>query len=389
MNKQEIGILKKQFKKDNYNLQIGTIYHFLIKKGGDVSYIDSIQFSRISDEEEQKILLNNFKKVLAEELDVKSFQISLKDDKSKQQLKGLKQSFDQEHLKELVEKIANKCNYPKDVDVTLVSGTYNDIPRMPKKRGRKSKAEKEMEEQAVAEGTEISYNYSFILATINLITPAKKCLNLDYKEQAIVGTNSTTRTINFSVPVEGFIYPLYTNQTEDSNGLLYYTKKKGEPNATFIYDILGGEICMTQKEQTGYFNTLLSELYEDQPISLEAISGIYDELNEMKQDYAGQEDNQEPLTVSPGELRHIFERNKVPNTSKILEFCEVHMSNQQFKVESILPGMVSKLVGESWSLNIENVHLRDKLSIEKDEKGGPYLKLAIRSNPMLDGLSIK
>src|SRR3954453_813619 len=80
MNKKDIANIRKEFKLDNYRMNILEIFNVYVKKESGEIYHHVSQPFQMLEQEAQELFLTNFKKVLTGNLDTKLFELKFRPD---------------------------------------------------------------------------------------------------------------------------------------------------------------------------------------------------------------------------------------------------------------------------------------------------------------------
>ena len=80
LNKKDIANIRKQFKLDNYRMNIREIFNVYVKKESGEIYHHVSQPFQMLEQETQELFLANFKKVLTGNLDTKLFELKFRRD---------------------------------------------------------------------------------------------------------------------------------------------------------------------------------------------------------------------------------------------------------------------------------------------------------------------
>lgn len=75
MNKKDIANIRKEFKLDNYRMNIREIFNVYVQKESGEIYHQVSQPFQMLEQETQELFLKNFKKVLTGQLDAKLFEL--------------------------------------------------------------------------------------------------------------------------------------------------------------------------------------------------------------------------------------------------------------------------------------------------------------------------
>lgn len=339
MNKKDIANIRKQFKLDNDLLKIFDIFNVYIRKeSSDIYHQESQPFSML-DREQQELFINNFKKVLTGQLDVKLFEVKFQseaEDHSRFILHDGLQTSDVEDWKEqmllMVEKMFKDVQYEMDVVVTFIRGEYFK----PTKR--------HSEEAEVSDNDEV-YTHPFILCSINKTEQPKKSLVFDFIEKEFKSSIVVDSIINLTSPMAGFLYPSFTEHSSDVNHVLYSASKANKPDYHFIENVLNGEDIMTAQDDKAVFEEIVKDVVGDQ-VDPYTLSNVYDEINRMMDE--GEEEEEDTPTLDYRDVERVLKVSGVEdvNTDKVeMAFQKViDNENYELKASSIVPNYNSKSI---------------------------------------------
>ncbi|MBQ3790857.1 MAG: DUF4317 domain-containing protein [Lachnospiraceae bacterium] len=142
--------------------------------------------------------------------------------------------------------------------------------------------------------------YDFILCSICPVKLSKAGLSYHIKEKMIM---ERIRDWVVDPPVKGFLFPAFTDRTDDIHGVLYFTKKADDVQPAFVDALFGAEAPLSAPEQRETFQTILEQtIGEDGDLTV--VKNIHEMLSEM---VIGNADNPEPLMIGKKEMRQVLE----------------------------------------------------------------------------------
>lgn len=339
MNKKDIANIRKQFKLDNDLLQITDIFNVYIRKeSSDIYHQESQPFSML-EREQQELFMNNFKKVLTGQLDVKLFEIKFQDqaeDHTRYILHEGLQADDVDEWKEqmllIVEKMFKDVQYEKDMVVTFIRGEYFK----PTKRSN--------EEAEVSDRDEV-YTHPFILCSINQTEQPKRTLVFDYIEKQFKSSVVVDSIINLASPKAGFLFPCFTDNSADVNRVLYSAGKANQPDYHFIEDVLNGEEIMTAQEDKAVFEFVVNEVVGGQ-VDTHTLSNVYEEINRMMDE--DEEEEEVTPTLDYKDVERVLKMSGVEdvNADKVEMAFQKVVDDEKYelKASSIVPKYTSKSI---------------------------------------------
>ncbi|AJA47875.1 hypothetical protein CPAST_c18050 [Clostridium pasteurianum DSM 525 = ATCC 6013] len=380
MNKKELADLRKEFKLNSYMMSIKEIYSIYLKKDNneiikkELSYFDMLEI------EIKELYLNNFKKVLTGTIDTKIFELdfnseNLEESTQKVLYKALNsEERVAEYADKIVEKISENYTYDTDIVINFVKAEYY--------KGSKKRRE-EIDESAADSVQAIQ----FILCSINKVDIPKRVLKFDYEERTFKPNSALDTTINLNSPLDGFMFPSFSDGNMDVNKVVYYSSKSKQLNLKFVEEVLNCSTKQTAVEEKERFNAILNDVIGDK-IKADAMQEIYEKINEKLEDNI---DEEEP-TVNMTEIKRVLEDSGVDNT-EILEssFEEICGGDYDFKVKNIIPDFRSK------SIKIENedtsisINPRDLSSVKQfiDKNGTRCLVIELSDDVEINGFKLE
>ncbi|WP_066072564.1 DUF4317 domain-containing protein [Neobacillus soli] len=333
MNKKDIANIRKQFKLDNYNLQIREIFNVYVQKESGEIYHHVSQPFQMLEQEAQELFLTNFKKVLTGQLDAKLFELKfIRDVEDSTQLflfEGLQQETTEdwkEYMLEIVVKMFASTVYEFDTVVTFIRGEY-------RKPTRKRNAETE------EGGDDEVYSSPFILCSLNKTDQPKRALTFDYIEKEFKSHNFFDPIINLDSPLSGFLFPAFNDNAADVNHILYYAGKANQPDGRFIEEVLNCEEIMTAQEDKDCFDFILKEVMGDE-VDTRVISNVYEEIDKLVQENQEKEESEIP-TLDSRDIERILTVSGVENVemAKVEHAIKKIVDDEkyEFKASSLVP----------------------------------------------------
>lgn len=333
MNKKDIANIRKEFKLDNYRMQIREIFNVYVKKESGEIYHQVSQPFQMLDQETQELFLSNFKKVLTGQLDSKLFELKFRRDveDSTQTIlfDGLHSDSSEdwnEYMLEIVAKMFSQAAYEFDTVVTFIRGEYRKATR---------KRDLESEEG----GDDEVFSSEFILCSLNKTDQPKKALMFDYIEQEYKPYNVMDPIINLQSPMSGFLFPAFNDNSADVNHILYCAGKANQPDFTFIEDVLNCEVIMTAQEHKDSFELILKEVIGDE-VESTIISNVYEEIDKVIQENEENEESETPM-LDYKDIERILTVSGVENvdTAKVEHAFKsvVDDEKHEFKASNLVP----------------------------------------------------
>ncbi|OMP68754.1 DUF4317 domain-containing protein [Domibacillus epiphyticus] len=382
MNKKDIAQIRKQFKAGNDLLKISDIFNvYIMKESSDIYHHQSQPFEML-DEDQQELFMNNFKKLLAGQLDEKLFELKFQRDAENNSQLILHQgllSGDVEGWKEQMLQIIGKMlvlrQYEKDIVVTFIRGEYF------KPMKRRNEEAEESERNTV-------YSHPFILCSINNTQEPKKELLFDYVEKEFKYHFVVDPIINLNAPISGFLFPCFTDNAADVNHILYSAGKVHEPDHPFIEEVLNGEETMTAKDDKIVFEEIIKHVTGDQ-LSTTALSNVYEEINRMIEE----NEEEEPPKLDSKDVERVLKMSGLEeiDSEKIESAYQKVMDDDKYEIKasSILPKYTSKSIKintKAANISISPQDLRYVRQILFN--GKRYLMIEVEEDTVIEGFTM-
>lgn len=337
LNKKDIANIRKEFKLDNYRMNIREIFNVYVKKESGEIYHHISQPFQMLEQEAQELFLTNFKKVLTGNLDTKLFQLKFKQDveESTQRIlfNGLHMASTdwKESMLQIVEKMFSHSVYEFDTVVTFIRGEY-----------RKATRKRDMVTEEG--GDDETFSSHFILCSVNRTDQPKKALLFDYIEKEFKSNNAVDPIINLTSPLSGFMFPTFSDNSADVNHILYCSGKANQPDITFIEEVLHCEDIITAVEDKDSFELILKTVIGDE-VDSKVISSVYEEIDKLVQENNEDEESEiESPMLDYRDVERILTVSGVENvdTARVEHAFKAVVADEthEFKASSILPKTV-------------------------------------------------
>lgn len=382
MNKKDVAQIRKQFKVDNELLQIKDIFNVYVKKESGEVFHHVNQPFKMLELQPQELFMDNFKKVLAGQLDAKLFELKF--------THGVKDStqtilFDalqvdsvedwKDAMLQIVEKMFNERGYTFDTVVTFIRGEY----RKPMK-----KRNKESEEG----GNDEVYSNQFILCSVNKTDQPKKALLFDYNEKEFKSNSVLDPIINLTSPLTGFMFPAFNDNSADVNHILYSAGKANCPDGLFIEEVLNCEEIVTAEEDRDTFEKILKKVI-GQKVDATTIANVYEEINKI----VTENEEEEAPTLDYRDVERILEvsgvtgvdADKVEHAFKDVADNE----NYELKASSLLPNYTSKSIKINTKVANVAVSPKDLKNLKQiTHNGKRMLVIEIEEDAVVEGFKL-
>lgn len=382
MNKKDIAHIRKQFKAGNELLKISDIFNvYIMKESSDIYHHQSQSFEML-DQDQQELFMNNFKKLLAGQLDEKLFELKFQREAQNNSQLILHQgllSGDvegwKEHMLQIVGKMLVLRQYEKDIVVTFIRGEY-------------FKPMKRRNEEAEESARDTVYSHPFILCSINNTQEPKKELLFDYVEKEFKYHFVLDPIINLNAPISGFLFPCFTDNAADVNHILYSAGKVHEPDHQFIEEVLNGEETMTAKDDKIVFEEIIRGVSGDQ-ISTSTLSNVYEEINRMIEE----NEEEEPPKLDSKDIERVLKLSGLEdiNSEKIESAYQKLIDDEKYEIKasSVLPKYTSKSIKINTKAANISISPQD-LSYVKQVlfNGKRYLMIEVEEDTVIEGFTM-
>lgn len=382
MNRHDVASIRKEFKQDNSRLKLADVVSIYVK--GDIKQIigtEKEHFERM-DAQKQELYIKNFKKLLTGPLDSKVFELEFSDNKLGQNptQRELLETLKSEHFLEKSEEIAlhimENCHFEGDFMITFLRG---EIYKPSKKAS--------VEDESGLD--DIVFSFEFFMGCVNPVTLPKTALKFDFEDRAFKADLPMDVTINLSSPLDGFMFPAWSDNSADVNKVVYYSNKANSPHMEFIEKVLGCEFQTTAQDEKAQFLEIVQEV-AGREIEPEKIASIYESVNFILTRNE-EEEIPEPASVGLKDMEKILQASGVENTQSLeTAFMKVTGTEKyEFKASNIVPkfnGKSIKIENNSVSISVSPQDLKNIKQVKKD--GRRYLLIEIDESLSLEGFEL-
>ncbi|OCA84209.1 hypothetical protein A8F94_15955 [Bacillus sp. FJAT-27225] len=333
MNKKDVSTVRKQFKTDNDKLEITDIFNVYVQKETSEIYHWQSQPFGMLEQFQQELFMDNFKKVLAGQLDAKLFDLKFKrgEEGSTQtvlydSLKTTDTESWMQRMLSIVEKMYDGLTYEMDTVVTFIRGEFKIATR----------ARNEDTEEG---GDDEVFSHKFILCSQNRTDQPKSSLVFDYIEKEFKANTSVDPIINLSAPMFGFLFPTFNQGSADVNHILYSAGKANQPSDRFIEEVLTCEPIHTAKEEKDSFELVLHSLIGEK-VETDVLANIYTEINKVIEESEESEES-EAVMLDYHDVEQILHDSGVKDVStEKVEFAFKNVldnEKKEMKATSLVP----------------------------------------------------
>lgn len=382
MNKKDIAHIRKQFKIGNDLLKISDIFNVYIMKESSEIYHHQSQPFEMLDEDQKELFMNNFKKLLAGQMDEKLFELKFQRDATNNSQLILHQgllSHDVEGWKDQMLQIVNKMlkdrQFEMDIVVTFIRGEY-------------LKPMKRRNEEAEESERDTVFSHPFILCSINNTQEPKKELLFDYVEKEFKYNFVVDPIINLNAPIGGFLFPCFTDHAADVNHILYSAGKVHEPDHQFIEEVLNGEETMTAKDDKIVFEEIIKDVTGDQ-LNTSTLSNVYEEINRM---IVENEEEEQPKLDSM-DVARVLKMSGLEdvNTEKVESSFQKIIDDDKYEIKasSVLPKFTSKSIKINTKIANISISPQDLRYVKQVQLSGKrYLMIEVEEDTVIEGFTM-
>lgn len=297
MNHTECAEIRNQIKPESKKMYISNVATAYITGLSGVPTIKSFQLRHFDDLSEEDALLHTkmLKKILSGKMgkSLMEYGFIRKEDGSSTQQKNLYnlnvgRLDDEQAVLAFLEDFAKSCgaSYTNGIYVTLAAFEYA-IPV-------KDKNDEENEEAAGG-------IYRFIILAVNEIKPAD--IGLYYNTDENIVENKTNNDLHvLPNPLDGFLYPVFTERQSDVNHVLYYTKDAKKPNDMLVENVLGAEVSLPHDQEKECFGKFLEDVCQDD-LDLDLYSQVFGNIRDM----VNESEEDELQTLSKEDMRGLLQ----------------------------------------------------------------------------------
>lgn len=275
MNKKEIAEIKKQFIPDNISIrEICTAY---VDYNKNVICSSVGQFLTLPEKEQFKYM-HILWKTLSGKLGKNLVQVPVVEERKKW-LDRIRKGM---YWKDMVDRIIETYGFAENYMIVLIRGIY-DIPG-------KSTAGDDMFDAS----DEV---YDYVMCSLCPVNTGAAVLTYDSEQNKI---KSREREFWVDEPVDGFLWPAFSDRSTDMDNMLIYKKSPEAKQIYLIESLTGRAELTTPKEERAEFEKMLQNVFEETP-DYQTMRTIFQNLYEVQIETA---DNPELVKVGKGEIKH-------------------------------------------------------------------------------------
>jgi hypothetical protein len=385
MNKKDLSAFRRQFKPDSYYLKLKKIYTAYVKKDNqNIMYAELSSFDMKS-EAEQEIYLGNFKKLLTGGVNIKLFELTFDDTAPENEGQALCRRIQDAEDQDFVDgcnayiaKLAENFNYDTDIVVSFAVGSYS---KPVGKKGRKG------EEESFDGFDDTTYGFKFILCSVSKADSSKRGIFYNAATERFEVNTTLNKDINFSAPIDGFMYPAIGDFGSDVNKILYYTAKAYDRNEALLENVLHCRYELTAREEKERFEEIL-RFVTGEKIKPEILKNIYEAVNEK---LAVCEEEGETATLDAGEIRDIFEECGIEDLSSFEEAYERAAEDGFIFRASSLIGTGARAIRIHSGVSDIDVSLENLGAVRQviNERGRKCLQIELGEDAEINGIALE
>lgn len=275
MKRLELNEIKKQF--TPAGCTIDRIAGCIANDEGEAVYEIKENFLYLPEEMMFKFF-EIFRKGLSGRKGKNIYSLEFKEDsRAKASLQHIRQTGlkDEETNEILFENIIDYCSIKGYSAIFVIHGIY-DIPG----KGTDNEAMEDASEEV----------YEYIMTAICPVTLSKPGLSWNREEGTMGEAN---RQWMIQMPSTAFLYPAFTDRSQDLDHVWFYTKNANDPEKALIDQVLGCKMFDTPSEQKEEFKRTVKG-GERCTYSMEQVKDLYRELQTLAEN---QKDSEEPITA--------------------------------------------------------------------------------------------
>lgn len=378
MNKKDISTVRRYFKQDCERLNISSIYNLYCKSESKKVLFEKKELFSVLEQNVQETYLKNFKKILTGALDTKVFELNFNKDVANDYQENflalIKNDLEAENVDKVVENILNNCSYDTDLLISLINCELA-IPTKNKKH------EEEDEEDKATE-----YSYKFVVCSVNKVQMVNPDLTLDVVKKEIA-LNSDMSTLIVKNPIEGFVFPVFSEGYTDVNKVLYNSPKANEFNMDFINNVIGCDKSLTAASEKEIFKKVLNNALGEK-ITTEVLHDVYEGIMTIN----AETPESISETVSIKDISKILEAKGVDNFDSIqnvLDQEDIKNPNFDFKVENVVPQKTKSIKFKNNNIDISlSANELDKIK-QVNNNGKKCLIIELNEDVEIEGFKLE
>lgn len=307
MNKKEIAEIKKQFIPDNISIrEICTAY---VDYNKNVICSSVGQFLTLPEKEQFKYM-HIFEKTLSGRLGKNLVQVPVVENGCKMWLDRIRKEMIWD---DMVTRIIETYGFAENYMIVLIRGVY-DIPG-------KSTAGDDMFDAS----DEV---YDYIMCSLCPVNTGAAVLTYDSEQNKI---KSREREFWVDEPVDGFLWPAFSDRSTDMDNMLIYKKSPEAKQIYLIESLTGRAELTTPKEERAEFEKILRNVFEKTP-DYQTMRTIFRNLYEVQIETA---DDPELVKIGKKEIKHALTLAEISD-QEMRRFETYYPEDRVFVLNNIL-----------------------------------------------------
>lgn len=225
--------------------------------------------------------------------------------------------------------------------------------------------------------------YEFMITAICPVHSTKAGLTLDTKSGRMV--NSGQIQIVDS-PVNGFLYPAFTDRQSNLSGMLYFTKKPEDVHEELIEALTGGKAPTTSVQQQNIFEKIIAEVTDDKA-DFEVVKNLHENLSQMTEEAKMQAEDKK---LSKEDIKDILKDAGVDNT-KLSDFDHIYERAGGSEETDFVPQNLMEI--DKFKIKAPDVEIKikpDKTGLVQKRKidGKNCIVVALEGDIELNGIQV-
>lgn len=279
---------------------------------------------------------------------------------------------EEEGVRKFIRGLTEAVDYTSNFYITLMACEYK-VPVLKKSDG-------EEDEEAGFDGN----IHRFTIVVFSEVSPAD--LGLYYNEAENRIEYKTQNDLHvLPTPLDGLIYPAFTDRQTDINHILYWTKNTKKPNSMLLENVLGVTDEMSHDQMSDSFSALIEDVAGEE-LNLEMYKKIVGSVRDVVKDEEAEDELQ---TLSKAEIRDILESSGIPENKMMLYSgtYDETIGEQEMKAINMVDTDKMQIKAADVTVNVK-AEAAYKVKTRMID-GGLYLCIAVDDGLKVNGLDIK
>ena len=292
MNKKEMAEIKKVFNTDNGFFTVEKILTAYVDAEDNLLY-SNVSNAYIIPEEELTLYMDTLKKVLNTNIGKNSIEYNFPDEayaegKSQNILYSILNTElkDETAYNNYIEHIMNNVVYIGPYTLITAFCTYSV-----RHKNKNDDIDDALNEEM----------YKFIVTAICNVNTGNDGLIFNKENNDIEKAPNMDLIIN-KAPVDGFLFPTFSNRSADINSVMYYTKSKTKPNISFVEGVLGCSYLMSADNEKASFQNIIKAVV-DEDLNYNTLNVINEKIKDIVED---NKNDTEKTTIDATTIKNIL-----------------------------------------------------------------------------------